>query len=168
MMAIGPTHLLIVLGPDRPDFHEALDAELERLQDDQVVRVLGGFTLFKDADGEVEVRPLGDAGENPPLGIDGVADVLEEIPNGSPAALVLLEQHWAWRLHDVVASLSGFGLSDGFIVSPICGDRFAGASTAGGSVGSRAYVAGEWGSHARGEREASAARSLRVPRHVAT
>jgi len=45
-------------------------------------------------------------------------DVLEEIPNGSAAALVLLEHHWAVGLRDAVARAGGYRVSDGFI-SPL-------------------------------------------------
>jgi uncharacterized membrane protein len=45
-------------------------------------------------------------------------DILEDIPNGSAAALVLLEHHWAVGLRDAVADAGGFRLSDGFI-SPL-------------------------------------------------
>ena len=45
-------------------------------------------------------------------------DVIEEIPNDSAAALILLEHHWAVPLRDAVARAGGFRLSDGFI-SPL-------------------------------------------------
>src|SRR6195952_228520 len=45
-------------------------------------------------------------------------DVLADIPNGSAAALVLLEHHWAVGLRDAVARAGGFRVSDGFI-SPL-------------------------------------------------
>ena len=45
-------------------------------------------------------------------------DVLEEIPNDSAAALVLLEHHWAVPLRDAIARAGGFRISDGFI-SPL-------------------------------------------------
>ena len=45
-------------------------------------------------------------------------DVLEEIPNDSAAALLLLEHHWAVPLRDAVARAGGFRISDGFI-SPL-------------------------------------------------
>ncbi len=58
-------------------------------------------------------------------GADGVGvfdddawDVLEEIPNDSAAALLLLEHHWAVPLRDAIASAGGFRISDGFI-SPL-------------------------------------------------
>ncbi len=45
-------------------------------------------------------------------------DVLEEIPNDSAAALVLLEHHWAVPLRDAIARAGGFRIGDGFI-SPL-------------------------------------------------
>ena len=45
-------------------------------------------------------------------------DVLEDIPNGSAAALVLLEHHWAVGLRNAVARAGGYRVSDGFI-SPL-------------------------------------------------
>ena len=45
-------------------------------------------------------------------------DVLEEIPNDSAAALVLLEHQWAIPLRDAIARAGGFRISDGFI-SPL-------------------------------------------------
>ncbi len=45
-------------------------------------------------------------------------DVLEEIPNDSAAALILIEHHWAVPLRDAIARANGFRISDGFI-SPL-------------------------------------------------
>jgi len=45
-------------------------------------------------------------------------DVLEEIPNDSAAALILLEHHWAVPLRDAIARAGGFRIGDGFI-SPV-------------------------------------------------
>ena len=44
--------------------------------------------------------------------------MLEDIPNDSAAALILLEHHWAVPLRDAIARAGGFRLSDGFI-SPL-------------------------------------------------
>jgi uncharacterized membrane protein len=57
----------------------------------------GGVNLFSEADGW---------------------DVLEDIPNDSAAALVLLEHHWAVPLRDAIVRAGGFRISDGFI-SPL-------------------------------------------------
>jgi uncharacterized membrane protein len=45
-------------------------------------------------------------------------DVLEDIPNDSAAALILLEHHWAVPLRDAVARAGGVRLGDAFI-SPV-------------------------------------------------
>jgi uncharacterized membrane protein len=45
-------------------------------------------------------------------------DVIEEIPNDSAAALLLIEHHWAVPLRDAIARAGGFRISDGFI-SPL-------------------------------------------------
>jgi uncharacterized membrane protein len=59
-------------------------------------------------------------------GADGISafsdeeawDVIEEIPNDSAAALILLEHHWAVPLRDAIARAGGYRVSDGFI-SPL-------------------------------------------------
>jgi uncharacterized membrane protein len=54
-----------------------------------------------------------------PLSDDKEAwDVLEDIPNDSAAALILLEHQWAVPLRDAIARAGGFRLGDGFI-SPL-------------------------------------------------
>ena len=45
-------------------------------------------------------------------------DVLEDIPNDSAAALILIEHHWAVPLRDAVVRAGGFRISDAFI-SPL-------------------------------------------------
>jgi uncharacterized membrane protein len=154
-MAIGPVQL-IVLGFEHPDFHGEIIAELERLHDEDTVRVIDGLAVHKDADGEIEVQHLSNLSKEEAievgsvvgalvgLGIEGEEgadkgavlgaeaaadgvdvlsdekawDVLEEIPNDSAAALVLLEHHWAIPLRDAIARAGGFRISDGFI-SPL-------------------------------------------------
>ena len=45
-------------------------------------------------------------------------DVVEDIPNDSAAAVILLEHHWAVPLRDAVAKAGGFRIGDAFI-SPL-------------------------------------------------
>jgi uncharacterized membrane protein len=49
---------------------------------------------------------------------DTAWDVLDDIPNDSAAALILLEHHWAVPLRNAIARAGGFRISDGFI-SPL-------------------------------------------------
>jgi uncharacterized membrane protein len=154
-MAIGPVQL-IVLGFQQPEFHGEIIAELERLHDEETVRVIDALAVHKDADGEIEVVHLSNLSKDEAielgskvgaligLGIEGEEgaelgaavgaeraadgvevfsdeqawDVLEDIPNDSAAALILLEHHWAVPLRDAIARAGGFRISDGF-VSPL-------------------------------------------------
>jgi uncharacterized membrane protein len=45
-------------------------------------------------------------------------DVIEDIPNDSAAALLLIEHHWAVPLREAIVRAGGFRISDGFI-SPL-------------------------------------------------
>ena len=45
-------------------------------------------------------------------------DVIDDIPNGSAAALLLIEHQWAVPLRDAIAAAGGYRISDGF-VSPL-------------------------------------------------
>lgn len=154
-MTIGPVQLL-VLGFNHPDFHGEIIEELERLRENDTVRVIDALAVHKDADGEIEVAHLSNVtldeavelgstvGALIGLGIEGEEglglgaaagaaaaadgvqvfsdedawDVLDDIPDDSAAALILLEHHWAVPLRDAIARAGGFRLSDGFI-SPL-------------------------------------------------
>jgi uncharacterized membrane protein len=56
-MSIGPVQL-IVLGFEHPDFRGEIVAELERLSENDAVRVIDALAVYKDADGELEVAHL--------------------------------------------------------------------------------------------------------------
>lgn len=53
-----------------------------------------------------------------PLGGPEDWDILEDVPNGSAAALILIEHQWAVPLRDAIARAGGYRISDGFI-SPL-------------------------------------------------
>jgi hypothetical protein len=56
-MPIGPVQLIVV-GFSHPEFHGDITAELQRLHDEDTVRVIDALAVHKDADGEVEVQHL--------------------------------------------------------------------------------------------------------------
>ena len=62
-MSIGPVQL-IVLGFDHPKFRGEIIAELERLRENDAVRVLDALAVYKDADGELEVAHLSNVGDD--------------------------------------------------------------------------------------------------------
>lgn len=58
-MMIGPVQMLVV-GFDQPDFRGEAIAELRRLREQDVVRVIDILVAHKDADGVVETRQISD------------------------------------------------------------------------------------------------------------
>src|SRR4029453_6721919 len=136
---------LLVLGFDRPDFQGEIRAELERLREDDKVRVIDFLAVYKAPGGEVTVLKEsqldaaemlefgaivgalvgGGAGGGADLGAerDGVFgeeawDALADIPEDSAAALVLLDHRWAIPLRDAIARAGGVRLASEF-VSPL-------------------------------------------------
>jgi len=155
-VAIGPVQLFVI-GFEHPDFHGEIIDELEKLRESDMVRVIDALAVYKDAEGEIEVRHLSNLTPDEVvevgskvaaligLGIEGEEgmeagaeigaemaaeegfqifsdelawDVLEDIPNDSAAALVLLEHHWAVPLRDAIARAGGFRIAEGMI-SPL-------------------------------------------------
>ena len=52
-MAFGPVQILVI-GFDHPEFKGEIRAELERLRDDDVVRLIDLLVVRKDDDGNIE------------------------------------------------------------------------------------------------------------------
>jgi uncharacterized membrane protein len=99
---------------------------LSNLSDDEAVELgsVVGALIGLGFDGEAGAEAGAQAGAE--AAADGISafpdeaawDVLEDIPNGSAAAVVLLEHHWAVGLRDAVVRAGGYRVSDGFI-SPL-------------------------------------------------
>ena len=128
-------------------------AEFDWLRDNDVVRVVDGLVVRKDAMGEVTTIKRSDlsgkdaeefgtvVGALIGLGVAGlegaeagaevgaavtedgvdifdedeVWDVIDEIPNDSAAALILLEHRWAIGLRDAIRKAGGFHVADSWI-----------------------------------------------------
>ena len=101
-------------------------AHLSNLSKDEAIELGSkiGALIGLGIEGEEGMEAGAAAGAE--AGADGISafsddeawDVIEEIPNDSAAALVLLEHHWAVGLRDAIMRAGGFRLSDGFI-SPL-------------------------------------------------
>jgi uncharacterized membrane protein len=149
-MTMGPVQLLVV-GFEGGDFKGEILAELDRLRENDIVRLIDLAFVRKDADGRVEkmmrsdLSPeeaeafgavvgaligFGAAGdEGAELGaVEGAAaledgHVLDEevwyvddaIPNGTAAAVALLEHRWAIPLREGIRRAGGFHLADAWI-----------------------------------------------------
>ena len=151
-MTIGPVQL-VVLGFNQPDFKGEIMAEFDWLKDNDVVRVIDGLVVHKDAKGEITTIKrsdlsgkeaeefgavvgaligLGAAGiEGAEAGAevgaaateegvdifdeDEIWDVVDEIPNDSAAALILIEHRWAIGLRYAIRRAGGFHVADAWI-----------------------------------------------------
>jgi uncharacterized membrane protein len=147
---MGPVQLLVI-GFEGGELKGEILAELDRLRENDVVRLIDLVFVRKDADGKVEkilrsdLSPeeaeafgaivgaligFGAAGEaGAELGaVEGAAaladgHVLDEevwyvddaIPNGTAAAVALLEHRWAIPLRDGIRRAGGFHLADAWI-----------------------------------------------------
>jgi uncharacterized membrane protein len=99
---------------------------LSNLSDDEAIELgsVVGALVGLGFDGEEGALAGAQAGAE--AAADGISafsddeawDILEEIPNDSAAALILLEHHWAVGLRDAVVRAGGYRVSDGFI-SPL-------------------------------------------------
>ena len=111
--------------------HKDADGEIEvahlsNLSKDEAIELGSkvGALIGLGIEGEEGMDVGAEAGAE--AGADGISvfsdedawDILEDIPNDSAAALILLEHHWAVPLRDAIARAGGFRLSDGFI-SPL-------------------------------------------------
>jgi uncharacterized membrane protein len=111
--------------------HKDADGEIEvqhlsTLSKDEAIELGSkvGALIGLGIEGEEGMVAGAEAGAE--AGADGISvfsdeeawDILEDIPNDSAAALILLEHHWAVPLRDAIASAGGFRISDGFI-SPL-------------------------------------------------
>jgi uncharacterized membrane protein len=150
-MAIGPVQML-VLGFEDPNFTGEIIAELQRLKEQDIVRLIDAMAVRKDDAGELEMLQISDlspeeaeefgatVGALIGLGAEGEegaeagalagAEALEDghvfnedevwyvadsIPNGTAAAIALIEHRWAIPLRDTIAGAGGFVLADEWI-----------------------------------------------------
>ena len=129
-MPLGPVQLLVV-GFDRPDFSGEVLAELERLRESDVVRVIDLLVVHKGADGVVErlhhsdlnaggdvVGALIGLGATPVETVGGEEELWsldEAIPNDSAAAIALVEHRWAIATRDAIRTAGGVPVADAWI-----------------------------------------------------
>ena len=111
--------------------HKDADGEIEvvhlsNLTKDEAIELGStvGALVGLGIEGEEGMHAGAEAGAE--AGADGISvfsdeeawDVIEEIPNDSAAALLLIEHHWAVPLRDAIGRAGGYRLSDAFI-SPL-------------------------------------------------
>jgi uncharacterized membrane protein len=139
-MSLGPVQLLVV-GFDRPDFSGEVLAELERLRESDVVRVIDLLVVHKGADGVVQRLHHSDFAAGEAEGVGAVVGALiglgaagtegaeggqlradeefwsldEAIANDSAAAIALVEHRWAIGVSDAIRAAGGVAVADTWI-----------------------------------------------------
>jgi len=124
---MGPVQMLVI-GFDGGEFKGEIAGELERLREQDTIRVVDLVVVAKDADGNVSVGEgedglalrLLDVTDADLSHLDAVdaADVweaTEAVPPGSAAAVVLIEHRWAIPLRDAIAAAGGVPLADAWL-----------------------------------------------------
>lgn len=149
--AVGPVQMM-VLGFSEPEFTGKIAAELDRLRNNDLVRIIDAIVVQKDDEGDITGMQVSDltqqeamemgaiAGalvglgegdedavvEGAILGAEEGADghlipdeevwyVADVIPNGSAAAIILLEHLWAVPLRSAIVDAGGVALADEWI-----------------------------------------------------
>jgi hypothetical protein len=133
-VSLGPVQLLVI-GFDRPDFSGEVLAELERLRETDVVRVIDLLVVQKGADGVVRRLHHSDlTGEGAGavlsalIGLDATGpeggelpdedefwSLDEAIPNDSAAAIALVEHRWAIGTRDAIGAAGGVAVAEAWI-----------------------------------------------------
>jgi hypothetical protein len=140
-MTLGPVQILVV-GFDEPRFEGKIREELQRLRENDVVRLIDLLAVYKHDDGTVERLRASDltaeeAAELGPVaaalvgletdGEPGSTEVPNDlddsnvwyvddaIPPGSAAAVAVLEHRWAIELRDAIRDAGGFHLADAWV-----------------------------------------------------
>ena len=133
---LGPVQLLVVAF-ERPDFDGAVLAELARLRESDVVRVIDLLVVAKGADGAVRrlEHPDGTAGAaggavvGALIGLDEPRDgdgdhaaadgefwsLDEAIPDDSAAAIALVEHRWAIGTREAIRAAGGTAVADAWV-----------------------------------------------------
>jgi hypothetical protein len=138
-MTFGPLQMLIV-GFDNTDFKGEILPELHRLRDHDVVRLVDLLIVTKSSDGAVSTMETTDlsAAETSELGalaaaLIGLVDedapastelprleeevwfVADALPDGTTAAVAILEHRWAIPLRDAIERAGGKPLADAWL-----------------------------------------------------
>ena len=150
-MPMGPVQLLVI-GFEDPEFNGNIRAELDKLRESDVIRLIDAIVVRKDEDGNVEKIQISDlsveeaeeygatvgaligfgfggdeenmeagavlgatAGEDGHILGEDSWYVDDAIPNGSAAAIALLEHRWAIPLRNSIQAEGGFHLADAWV-----------------------------------------------------
>jgi hypothetical protein len=130
---IGPVQLLIVGFGEEAEMKGEILAELERLSEADIVRVMDVLIVAKGEDGLIAIVDanedgiaatltglVDEDGDGVPDSVAGIDDpnvlvVADEIPPGATVAIVLLEHRWALGLKGALQNTGGMLIAESWI-----------------------------------------------------
>jgi hypothetical protein len=130
MSALGPVQVLVV-GFDRPDFSGDVLAELKRLREYDLVRVIDLLVVHKGADGSIrrlhhsDLADVDGSAVAALIGLDADGEhpepdeeswsLEDAIPDDSAAAVALVEHRWAIGTRDAIVAAGGVAIADAWV-----------------------------------------------------
>ena len=119
-MTLGPLEYLVI-GFDRPDFEGEIAAEIEKVVERRIIRLVDVVVVNKDALGRVDIVEIDEKQDKhfaafAPLLADrmgllapeDLAQLAEGLPHNSAALVLLFEHRWAEHIKDAMAAAGGF------------------------------------------------------------
>jgi uncharacterized membrane protein len=119
-MTLGPLEY-IVIGFDRPDFTGAIAAEIEKVVEKRIIRLVDVVVAQKDGEGNVEIVEIDNVRDpkfasfapllEDRMGLLTPEDIItlgEGLPNDSAALILLFEHRWAEKIKDAIIEAGGF------------------------------------------------------------
>jgi len=143
---------MLVLGFAEPNFTGKIAAELDRLRQNEFIKIVDALVVNKDENGEITALQVSDLSQDEATemgeiigaligfgygteeaveagaeaGAEAMADghlipeedawyVADAIPNGTAAAIILLEHLWAIPLRNAIVDAGGIALADEWI-----------------------------------------------------
>jgi hypothetical protein len=127
-VTLGPLEYTVI-GFDQPDFKGEIAAELKKVVDKRIIRIVDVVVIYKDAMGKVDLVELDNVNDpkfasfagllEDRMGLltpDDVALLAEGMPHNSAALALLFEHRWAEHVKEAIGRAGGFLVSRDYIV----------------------------------------------------
>jgi len=127
-VTLGPLEYTVI-GFDQPDFKGEIAAEIKKVVDKRIIRLVDVVAIYKDALGKVDLIELDNADDPKFAPFAGlledrmglltpvdVAALAEGMPHNSAALALLFEHRWAENIKDAIGRAGGFLISRDYIV----------------------------------------------------
>jgi hypothetical protein len=127
-VTLGPLEYTVI-GFDRPDFEGEIAAEIKKVVDKRIIRLVDVVFVNKDAIGRVDIVELDNTSDKrfaPFAGLledrmalltpEDLAALADGMPHNSAALVLLFEHRWAENIKDAIGRAGGFLISRDYIV----------------------------------------------------